>query len=169
MPSLGATAARPFLGQATAPPAAVPNPGGPAPTARNSESAAQDLESLRHKEADYLRAEMENNPALAGSVLAEDYVGIRADGTSTTRAEVLQNLSAHQGSPEPYTIGAANMREYLFGDTACVTYTKIYTVTGRTQTFRENLLHIFTKRKGVWHLQVSSPIPQGKPAAAPKR
>lgn len=169
MPSPGAKAAQPFLAQATAPPAAAPNPGIPAPAASNSDSSAQDLDSLRRKEADYLRAEMESNPALAGSVLAEDYVGIRADGTSTTKAEVLRNLSAHQGSPEPYTIGAADMREYLFGDTACVTYTKIYTLNGRAQSYKENLMHIFTKRKGVWRLQVSSPIPQEKPAETPKR
>lgn len=112
---------------------------------------------------------MENNPTLAGSVLAEDYVGIRADGTPTTRAEILQNLWAHRGTAAPYTIGAANMREYLFGDTACVTYTKIYTEAGRSQTYHENLLHIFTRRKGVWRLQVSSPIPDQRTSAAPKQ
>jgi len=150
--------------QASPPPAA--NAASETPNATASASTAQDLDHLRQKEADYLRAELENSAALAGSVLAEDYVGIRSDGSSATKAEVLQSLSAHQGSRQPFTIGASNMREHLFGDTACITYTKVYTFTGRRQTYSENLLHIFTKRNGVWHLQVSSPMPE---ASSPPR
>lgn len=111
-------------------------------------------------ETEYLRAETEDSPALASKVLAGDFVGIKGDGGTITKAEVLQSLARR--SPA-MSIREIHMREYLFGDTACVTYTKIYTAPGKAQSYSENLLHVFTKRNGVWHLQISSPIVEAKP------
>jgi hypothetical protein len=112
---------------------------------------------------------MENSATLASTILAEDYVGLKGDGSSTTKADVLRNLTMRSGSREPFTITAVNMREHIFGDTACVTYTKVYSVPNRPQTYSENLLHIFTKRNGAWHLQLSSPMPEprSQPAVKP--
>lgn len=124
-----------------------------------------DVEALRQLETEYLRAETEGSPALASKVLAGDFVGIRGDGGSNTKADVLQSLTRR--SP-PIGIRETNMREYLFGDTACVTYTKIYTAPGKAQSYSENLLHVFTKRNGVWRLQLSSPIPEPKHSSAAK-
>ena len=54
------------------------------------------------------------------------------------------------------------MREHLFGDTACVTYTKVYTKPGSQAAYSENVLHLLTRRNGIWRLQLSSPLPASR-------
>ena len=125
-------------------------------------SPQTDLEVLRRLEAEYLRAEIEDDTAIAGSILAEDYVGLRADGTTSAKADVLNHLDRHERRRDPYLITATNMREHLFGDTACVTYTKIYTKPGRQAAYSENVLHMLIRRNGIWRLQLSSPLPAGR-------
>lgn len=118
-----------------------------------------DTEVLQRLEEDYLRAEIEDDTAIAGAVLADDYVGLRADGTSSTKADVLHSLARHDRLRAPYQITAVNMREHLFGDTACLTYTKVYTRPASQGAFSENVLHVFIRRNGIWRLQLSSPVP----------
>ena len=125
-------------------------------------SPQTDLEVLRRLEAEYLRAEIEDDTTIAGSILAEDYVGLRADGTTTAKSDVLNRLDRHERRRDPYLITATNMREHLFGDTACVTYTKIYTKPGRQAAYSENVLHVLVRRNGIWRLQLSSPVPGPK-------
>jgi hypothetical protein len=132
-------------------------------------AAAQDLEAveaLREIESNYMRAEMEGSAKLAGAILADDYLGIRSDGTAMDKAEVLNNLANYSRTRERYSITATNMREHVFGDTACVTYTKVYTLPVNSASYSENLLHVFTKRNGLWRLQVSSPMPTPRPQGA---
>ena len=68
-------------------------------------------------------------------------------------------LDRHERRREPYLITATNMREHLFGDTACVTYTKVYTKPGSQAAYSENVLHLLIRRDGIWRLQLSSPLP----------
>ncbi len=126
-------------------------------------SPQRDLEVLRRLEEDYLRAEIEDDTAIAGTILADDYVGLRPDGSSSTKADVLSRLSLHERSRQPYLITATNMRQHLFGDTACVTYTKVYTKPGNQGAYSENVLHVLIRRNGVWRLQLSSPLPGPRP------
>jgi hypothetical protein len=123
------------------------------------DSAQRDLEVLRRLEEEYLRAEIEDDTAIAGTILSEDYVGLRADGSTTSKADVLSNLARHDRRRDPYQITATNMREHLFGDTACLTYTKIYTKPGSQAAYSENVLHLLIRRNGIWRLQLSSPLP----------
>jgi hypothetical protein len=118
---------------------------------------------LRRLEEEYLRAEIEDDTAIAGTILADDYVGLKPDGSTSTKADVLSRLDRHERSREPYLITATNMRQHLFGDTACVTYTKVYTKPGTQAAFSENVLHVLIRRNGIWRLQVSSPLPAPKP------
>jgi hypothetical protein len=126
-------------------------------------SPQRDLEVLRRLEEEYLRAEIEDDTAIAGTILADDYVGLKPDGSTSTKADVLSRLDRHERRREPYMITATNMRQHLFGDTACVTYTKVYTKPGAQGAFSENVLHVLIRRNGIWRLQVSSPLPSSKP------
>ncbi|MDT7815370.1 MAG: hypothetical protein QOJ42_5286 [Acidobacteriaceae bacterium] len=126
-------------------------------------SPQRDLEVLRRLEEEYLRAEIEDDTAIAGTILADDYVGLKPDGSTSTKADVLSRLDRHERRREPYMIAATNMRQHLFGDTACVTYTKVYTKPGTQGAFSENVLHVLIRRNGIWRLQVSSPLPSPKP------
>jgi hypothetical protein len=119
---------------------------------------------LRRQEEEYLRAEIEDDTSIAGTILADDYLGLKPDGSTASKADVLSNLGRHDRRRDPYQITATNMREHLFGDTACVTYTKIYTKPGSQAAYSENVLHLLIRRNGIWRLQLSSPLP----AAAPK-
>ena len=122
----------------------------------------RDIEVLRHLEEEYLRAEIEDDTAIAGTVLADDYVGLRADGSTTSKADVLSSLARHDRRRDPYRITATNMREHLFGDTACVSYTKVYMKPGSPAAFSENVLHVLIRRNGIWRLQLSSPLPASR-------
>jgi Domain of unknown function (DUF4440) len=126
------------------------------------DTPARDTEVLRHLEEEYIRAEIEDDTAIAGTILADDYVGLKPDGATSTKAEVLSRLERHERKQNPYLITATNMREHLFGDTACVTYTKVYTRPGAAHSFDENVLHMLIRRNGVWRLQLSSPLPSPK-------
>jgi hypothetical protein len=119
----------------------------------------RDLEVLRRLEEEYLRAEIEDDTAIASTILAEDFVGLKPDGSTASKADILSNLGRHDRRRDPYQITATNMREHLFGDTACLTYTKVYTKPGRQAAYNENVLHILTRRNGIWRLQLSSPLP----------
>jgi hypothetical protein len=119
----------------------------------------RDLEVLRRLEEEYLRAEIEDDTAIAGTILADDYVGLRPDGSTATKADILSNLARHDRGRDPYQITATNMREHLFGDTACLTYTKVYTKPGSHAAYSENVLHLLIRRNGIWYLQLSSPLP----------
>ncbi len=123
----------------------------------------RDLEVLRRLEEEYLRAEIEDDTAIAGTILADDYVGLKPDGSTFSKADVLSRLGRHERRREPYLITATNMRQHLFGDTACVTYTKVYTKPGSQAAFSENVLHLLIRRDGIWRLQLSSPLSEPKP------
>jgi hypothetical protein len=138
-------------------------PGGLSYAQPPANSPQRDLEVLRRLEEEYLRAEIEDDTAIAGTILADDYVGLKPDGSTSTKADVLSRLDRHERRREPYLITATNMRQHLFGDTACVTYTKVYTKPGTQAAFSENVLHVLIRHNGIWRLQVSSPLPSPKP------
>ena len=138
-------------------------PGRLLPAQPPANSPQRDLEVLRRLEEEYLRAEIEDDTAIAGTILADDYVGLKPDGSTSTKADVLSRLDRHERRRQPYLITATNMRQHLFGDTACVTYTKVYTKPGTQAAFSENVLHVLIRRNGIWRLQVSSPLPAPKP------
>jgi hypothetical protein len=145
------------------PPAAQPNRIPPQSNQAPAQADPQrDLEVLRRLEEEYLRAEVEDDTAIAGTILAEDYVGLKPDGSTATKADVINNLARHERRREPYLITATNMREHLFGDTACLTYTKVYSKPGSQTAYSENVLHLLTRRGGIWRLQLSSPLPSPK-------
>jgi hypothetical protein len=122
----------------------------------------KDLETLRQLEEQYLRAEVEDDATIAGSILADDYVGLKGDGTTLTKADVLGRLGQHERRRQPYQVTATAMHEYLFGDSACVTYTKVYTKPGSQAAYSENVLHMLSRRNGIWRLQLSSPLPAAR-------
>src|SRR6202522_590457 len=123
----------------------------------------RDLEVLRRLEEEYLRAEIEDDAAIAGTILADDYVGLKPDGSTSSKSDLLNRLNLHERRRQPYLITATNMREHLFGDTAAVSYTKVYTKPGSQAAYNENVLHLLIRRNGIWRLQLSSPLPTPKP------
>ena len=122
----------------------------------------RDLEILRQLEEQYLRAEVEDDATIAGTILADDYVGLKGDGTTLTKADVLSRLGQHERRRQPYQVTATAMHEYLFGDSACVTYTKVYSKPGSQAAYSENVLHMLARRNGIWRLQLSSPLPASR-------
>jgi hypothetical protein len=141
----------------------LPSGPGTAAQAPAANSPQRDLEVIRRLEEDYLRAEIEDDTAIAGAILADDYVGLKPDGSTSSKSDVLSRLGLHERRRQPYLITATNMREHLFGDTAAVSYTKIYTKPGSQAAYSENVLHLLIRRNGIWRLQLSSPLPSPKP------
>jgi hypothetical protein len=121
------------------------------------------MEVLRHLEEEYLRAEIEDDSVIANTILADDYVGLKPDGSTSSKSDVLSRLDRHERRRTPYLITVTDMREHLFGDTACLTYVKVYTRPGTPAAYRESVLHVLIRRDGIWRIQLSSPIPSPRP------
>src|ERR1700760_1379852 len=109
----------------------------------------RDLDQVKQLEEEYLRAEVEDDASIAGAILADDYVGLKGDGTTSTKSDVLARLGRHERRRQPYMVTASGMREYLFGDTICVSYLKVYSKPGSEAVYRENVLHLLVKRNGI--------------------
>ena len=56
-------------------------------------SPQRDLEVIRRLEEEYLRAEIEDDTAIAGTILADDYVGLKPDGSTSDRKSTRLNSS----------------------------------------------------------------------------
>ena len=70
---------------------------------------SRDLEVLRQLEEQYLRAEVEDDTVIAGTILADDYVGLRGDGSTSTKSDVLSRLARHERMA-PHHCAAASGR-----------------------------------------------------------
>ena len=65
-------------------------------------SPQRDLEVIRRLEEEYLRAEIEDDTAIAGTILADDYVGLKPDGSTSSKTDILNRLNQHERRRQPY-------------------------------------------------------------------
>ncbi len=136
--------------------------------AQDSRPAADERE-LRRIEAKTAEMEQENNPGIE-KYLADDWVcvGLRVLSKRQFLQNVKTNGATHGfstsqssgGSVNPYVIEKKNMEFHLFGDTAIVTYVKVYRQSlDASKFFHEDDTDVFTRDAGGWHLRFTKILP----------
>lgn len=134
-------------------------------SASSTQTQSKDDEGeLWRIESEIARLQQQNDTALA-KFLADDWVCACAKGFFSKKdliERVKHNFEAHQNGPNPYKIEKKNMKVYVFGDTAVVSYIKEYRQTPDTaKFFDEDDTDVFTRDASGWHLRLTktSPVP----------
>ncbi len=136
------------------------NESDPKPQART----LSDEESVKQLERDQADAYIHNNADKISLILADDFVGNWADGSTTTKKEELDML---RSSKEKYAANEiVEMTVRVFGDTAIASgkNTETSVINGKNATGIYNFTDIFLKRNGRWQIvasQTARAIPYG--------
>lgn len=123
-----------------------------------------DEESVKQLERDWAAASAHNDADKTSLILADDFVGNWADGSTTTKKQELDALRSSQEKYEANEVVEMTVR--VFGDTAIATgkNTETSIIGGKNATGIYNFTDIFLKRNGRWQIvasQTARAIPYG--------
>jgi ketosteroid isomerase-like protein len=95
---------------------------------------------------------MKGDAAAIDGVLADDFVATLPDGSSATKAKLIDDLKS--GAVKVQTIVLEPITVRVFGDTAIATYTQTEksTYSGRDISARTMWTDVFVKRNGRWQM-----------------
>lgn len=115
----------------------------------DSHSIHKQIEAL---EMAWQNAELHNNVKEMGSMLADDYLGISANGTVITKSEELAQRSA--GTVKIKSLSISNLKVRIYGNTAVVTsQAALVGVNGQTDiSGNYRYTRVYTKRLGKWKI-----------------
>ena len=85
-----------------------------------------DTAPIQKLEDDELKAERTTNPAILESYMADDYVGIGANGQTPGKAQLLKNWQPHAGQAPPYSVEVSNMHIVIRESVAVAVHEDIY-------------------------------------------
>ena len=128
-----------------------------------------DEEVLRQLERNLLDATVRHDVEAYGRVLADDFIGHWADGSTTTKREELEMLRTGKESYGENKI--IDMTVRIFGATAIVSgqSTETSVIDGKNATGIYNFTDVFLKRNGRWQIvasQTARPMPYGAKCSA---
>jgi ketosteroid isomerase-like protein len=129
---------------------------------RANSQVTSDEEVLRQLERDSLDATVRHDDEAYGRVLADDFIGHWADGSTTTKREEIEMLRTGKESYDENRI--IDMTVRIFGATAIVSghNTETSVIEGKSATGIYNFTDVFLKRNGRWRIvatQTALPIP----------
>jgi ketosteroid isomerase-like protein len=109
--------------------------------------AAEELKKLEH---DWVGAQKAKDPARLGEILADNWVGVDWDGTTSDRAAALAHLKMPGYGIESIEMGPLNVR--FFGNVAVVTGTDTEKSRqdGKDSSGKYAFTDVFVKQKGKW-------------------
>ena len=121
-------------------------------------------EVVRQLERDWSAAAAHNDAEAYGRVLADDFIGHWADGSTTTKREEIEMLRSAKVSYSENRVIDMSIR--IFDSTAIVTgrNTETSVIEGKDATGIYNFTDIFLKRSGHWQIvasQTARAIPYG--------
>jgi hypothetical protein len=119
----------------------------------------KDSQLIQQLEASRLKAERTTDPALLDTVLAEDFIGIGANGQTPGKAQLLKNWRSQAGQAPPYTLETSDMRVFVLGEAAVAAYNKTYTAKENGNIAHEDVTDVFTRQHGSWKLRLSRSSP----------
>ena len=123
-----------------------------------------DEETVKQLERDWADATVHNDADKTSLILADDFVGNWADGSTTAKKEELDMLRSSKEKYEANEIFEMTVR--VFADTAIASgkNTETSIINGKNATGIYNFTDIFLKRNGRWQIvasQTARPIPYG--------
>jgi ketosteroid isomerase-like protein len=108
-------------------------------------------------EKDWVQAALKKDAGAMDRIIADDWVGIAFNGTTLTKADVLNDLKS--GATASQTIELGPLKVRVYGDTAIVngSSTEKSTWQGKDSSGHYVLVDVFVNRKGRWQV-VSSQV-----------
>jgi ketosteroid isomerase-like protein len=132
------------------------------PISAGNEVSQKDEQQIQQIEAELLKAEMNNDPAVVERILADDCVLLPA-GPGLTKAKLVEVFHKSQGQAPPYVASLEDMHVYMLGDTAIAAYVKKYAVRANPdQVERQDVTDVFVRSAGAWKLRISRSSPHQK-------
>ena len=131
---------------------------------RGNSQTNSDEEVLKQLERDSLDATVRHDVNAYGAVMADDFIGHWADGSTTTKREEMEMLRTGKENYDENRIIDMSVR--IFGTTAIVSgrSTETSMIEGKRATGIYNFTDVFLKRNGRWQIvatQTARPIPYG--------
>jgi ketosteroid isomerase-like protein len=132
--------------------------------AKPQDKTLSDEESVKQLEHDWAAASAHNDADKTSLILADDFVGNWADGSTTTKKQELDMLRSSKEKYEANEVVDVNVR--VFGETAIASgkNTETSIIGGKNATGIYNFTDIFLKRNGRWQIvaaQTARAIPYG--------
>ena len=120
------------------------------PEGKRSES--KDVVTLKQLEQDWLDSYRDGDPDKMGKILADDFIGRWADGSTQTKDEQLKAIRTGAEKHSTNQMLECNVR--LYGDTAVVTglQTEQSVLLGRDGSGTYSYTDVFVKRDGRWQV-----------------
>src|SRR5579875_1539598 len=112
-------------------------------------SVRKQIEAL---EQEWRNAEVNNNVSEMGKLLADDYIGISANGTVQTKSETLDARKA--GTVKIQSLNITDLKVRIYGDTAVVTSKAALVGENGESDISGNYRYtrVYTKRLGRWKI-----------------
>jgi ketosteroid isomerase-like protein len=135
--------------------------GEPSPQNR---AASIDEEQVKILVKQFLQTESENDPGTLEKITTDDWVIMNPNGPGPSKLKVIADMRKDSPNPPHYSVKNDGETVHVFGNTAVVTYTKVY-VSSQGQVDKESHTDVLTKRDGNWKIcfSQSSALPQTKP------
>ena len=120
-------------------------------------------EELKGLEREVAEAAARGDLAMMERVLADDFVGIEANGQQLTRAQVLDRF--HLPDYEVQTLRHEDIRVHVFGDCAVATATTVLEARYKGQEIRGRFPYtrVWLKRAGKWQAVFTQSAPPRAP------
>jgi len=116
---------------------------------RESRAVHKQIENL---EMEWRQAQVDNNVAVIDHLLADDYVGISANGTIETKSQTIAQRKA--GTIRIKALDLDDLKVRLYGDTAVVTSTaELQGVNGQSDiSGKYRYTRVYNRRLGQWKI-----------------
>ena len=126
--------------------------GGPPVDARQAGGVASELTQIEHR---LVKAWIDGDREMVGSVLAADWSVIDLTGHVLTKAQVMQEFGSGERKIESGSVDDLNIR--VFGDTAVVTGRSVLagSYQGKKASVTQRFTDVFIKRDGRWQAAAS--------------
>jgi len=128
-------------------------------------ASEEEIRSLEVK----LTQQILSGDAAYGSSLAEDYVLVRDDGTTHTKAEMTARFLARDPANRIESMRPSNLRIRVYGETAVMNFelSWVQVVNGKRIGLSSEMTKVFIKRKGRWYMINNQGTPLPAPAGVP--
>ena len=109
----------------------------------------------------FLQTESENDPGTLEKITSDDWVIMNPNGPGPSKLKVIADMRKDSPAPPHYSVKSEGESVHVFGNTAVVTYKKVYQ-SSQGSVDKENHTDVLTKRDGNWEIcfsQASSSPP----------
>jgi ketosteroid isomerase-like protein len=122
------------------------------PAGRSAQGPSAVELTIIQMEKEWVQAALKKDAGAMDRIIADDWIGVAFNGTTLTKAEVLNDLKSGASASQAIELGPLKVRVY--GDTAIVngSSTEKSTWQGKDSSGHYVLVDVFVNRNGRWQL-----------------